>query len=77
MWTPSNGFDSGLMFAPLEGRLSVEFLPHHELVVVSSRGELLVLVIPLQATDFLLMANKLAKPLIGLPDVTMINGAIP
>jgi len=76
MWAPSNGLDGSLVLAPLEGRLSVEFLPYHELVVVASGSKLPVFLVPLEATDFLLVANKLAKPLLGLPNVSMVDGAI-
>ena len=76
MWAPSNCLDSGLVLAPLKCRLGVEFLPHHELVVVASGSELSVFLIPFQSADFLLVADQLAKPLLWLPDISVVDCAV-
>lgn len=76
MRAPSNGLDGSLVFTPLKSGLGVEFLPHHELVVVASRGELSILLVPLETTDFLLVTDKLAKPLLWLSDVAMVDCAV-
>lgn len=77
MWTPCNRFDSGLMLAELERGFVVELFPYHQLVVVASRSKLLVFVIPFQTTDFLFVTHEFAKPLVRLPNITVIDGAIP
>jgi hypothetical protein len=74
---PGNGLDGSLVLAELEGRLVVELVPDHELVVVASGSQLVVFVIPLEAANFLLVASELAKPLRGLSHVTMVDGSIP
>jgi len=77
MWAPGYCLDGCLVLAELEGGFVVELVPDHELVVVTSRSELLVFVVPLQTADLLLVTGKLAKPLIRLSDITVVDGAIP
>ena len=53
-----------------------EFVPDHEFVVVTARGELTVVGVPAETADFLFVADELAKVLIWLPDVTVIDEAV-
>lgn len=76
MWTPRNGLHSGLVFAPLKSRLSVEFFPYHELVIVASGCKLSIFLVPFQPADLLLVTDKLAKPLLRLSNVSMVDCAI-
>ena len=76
MWAPSNGLDSGLMLTPLKGRLGVELVPDHELIVVATRGELAIITVPPETANFLLMTNQLPQPLIRRSDISMIYQAI-
>jgi hypothetical protein len=48
------------MFAELEKRSFRKLIPDHKLVVVPTRSELAIFTVPSEATDFLLVPNKLA-----------------
>lgn len=48
------------MLAELEGGLGVQLVPDHQFVVVATRSKLLILMVPLQTTDLLLVTLKLA-----------------
>lgn len=76
MWAPSDGLDCSLMFAKFESGFVVELFPHHQLIVITARSKLLIFVIPFEATNFLFVTHKFAKPLIRLPYVAVIDGAI-
>lgn len=76
MRAPCNGLDSCLVFTEFVGRLVVELVPHHQLVVVSSRSKLLIFMIPLQTTDLLFVANELPKPLVRLSHIAVVDGTI-
>jgi len=65
------------MLAELEGRFIVQLVPYHQLVVIASGSELLVLMVPLQTANLLLVTSKLAKPLVRLSNIAVVDGAIP
>ena len=77
MWTPGDGFDGCLVFAPLESGLGIQLIPDHEFVVVTARGQLLIFGVPFEAADLLLMADELGSPHIGLADVAVVDEAVP
>lgn len=65
------------MFTEFVERLVTKLIPDHQLVVVAPGSKLLIFMIPFEATNLLLMTNKLAKPLIRLAHVAMVDGTIP
>ncbi len=71
--TPGDGFDGGTVLAPFEGRLRIELLPDHELVVVAAGRELAVVAVPPQPAHLLLVADELAEPLVRLSNVAVID----
>ena len=76
MRTPGDGLNSSLVLAELEGRLSIQFVPDHQLVVIAPRRGLLIFMVPFQTANFLFVTNKFTQPLIRLPYVTVVDYAI-
>ena len=73
---PGDSFDGGGVVTKLPERCFVEFVPDHEFVVVAARGELSIFGVPVEAANFLFVANKLAEILFGLPHITVIDETI-
>ena len=77
MRAPCNCLYGSLVLAPLKGRLSVEFFPYHEFIVIATTGKLAIFRVPLQTANFLFVTHKFAKPLVGLSYVTVVDGPVP
>ena len=76
MRAPRDSLNSSLVLTELECRLSIEFVPDHQLVIIASGGELLIFVVPLQTTNLLLVSDKFSKPLVWLPYIAMVYNAV-
>ena len=74
--TPGDGLNSSLVLTELEGRLIIQPVPDHQLVVVTPRRELLIFMVPFQTANFLLVAHEFAQPLIRLTYITVVYYAI-
>ena len=62
MRRPSDGFDCSEVLAEFCLRLyAIGSAPYHKFVVVASRGKLLLIWTPFEATNFLFMSFKLSK----------------
>jgi hypothetical protein len=60
MWRPSYCFNScNVIGEPSLGTGTVMQAPNQQLVVVAARGQLLLVVTPLEAADFLLVPDQL------------------
>ncbi len=76
MWGPGDCFDGGGVLAEFPEGGFVELVPDHEFVVVAARGELPVFCVPVQAADFLLVADEFAEVLFGLSYVAVVDEAV-
>lgn len=71
MWTPTNCFYSCSMITELGLGLVRMQWPEKEFIVVTPRGQLLIVETPLKTAHFLLVANHLAEIRIGSSEVSL------
>ena len=76
MWRPSDRLDSGGVLGKLPEWSVAKLVPDNQLVVVASGCELSIFLVPLQSADLLLMSDELAKPLLWLADVAVVDKAV-
>ena len=76
MRTPADSLDSCCVFMELDQRLVGVQIPNHKFIIVTSGGELLIVEAPLQATDFLLVAFKLAEVRVGSSQISLQNVSV-
>lgn len=74
MWRPGDGLNCRKVAAKLACWLElVVHRPHEELVVVTSRCELLLVVGPLEPADFLLVTLQRREVVVRLPEIALQN----
>ena len=72
MGVPRDSLDSSDMFIELHNRFrKVRLAPNYQLIVVTPRGQLLLIRAPLEATDLLLVALEFGEVIILHPDVSV------